>query len=579
MTSGLDITLRLLAETDNDVADQLLLVGLDSGSRALAEQSLVALVARETPYGEQQVLRRWKSFLPHLKAIVAEHLPWMSQTLRHIVEHRDAELFPLACEAMIDLGDYDQMPTLVDAACDSSRPFAAESATTVLQLAELLHEELMRPRDYRNRRDPQMQRAYVISCLERAVSTVADHGRHELVEAFLLVAGHDNMTLRRMLQSPADRSFAAVAAAMQNSTRAGVQRLMLQLLEDPTAPLASLAILARRHDLMFVRSMLRKIGSEPSPAVRANLRRIENIPWMQDNLSLLDALAEQEQAGAVQLAVLSHLPRSHSLGVLAAILRLGHQGARRLAAEFLVEFPTAAAGELAIRVLDDPDPSVRAAVVTPLRKRMSPTVLSRLVQMLDSPHAVERIAVQHALEDFQFARYLANFDSLTSLAKESTGAIVRKVDPETTALLRIELTSKAKVRQRRALEMILSLHLVEPLLDTLSAVLDDEDQFLRLEALRVLGTIDTPETRLAIRRALTDSHPLVRDTAERLLADFANSPRKSQPTSDTQPLHPHGLAHDTVPLAAMAHQGRNPATGVDVTSSAANPSHSAEVSR
>ncbi|ADB18443.1 hypothetical protein Psta_3788 [Pirellula staleyi DSM 6068] len=555
MSSGPDITFKLLAETENNVADELLLVAVDSGNRALAEQALSALVMRQSPWGQQQVLRRWKGFAPNLKSLMSEHASWMSQTLRHVILHRDAELWPVACQAMIEMHEFDQIPQLVEVTCTPGDPLASEAANTAIELAELLHEELFRPRDYRNRRDPQIQRAFVLPSLERAASTASEHGQATIVEAFLLLAGHDNMTLRRVLQSPADRSFASVASALQFSTRTGIQRLLLSMLDDTTTPLGALTILARRHDLSFVRLLLRKVGNEPSPAVKANLRRIENIPWMQENLSILEALSEAEQAGAVQMAVLSHLPRSQSLAVLAAILRQGKLAARRIAATALEEFSTSAASELALRVLDDEDPTVRAAVVKSLRKRISPAVLSRLVKMLDSPHQVERSAVQEALEDFHFPRFLANFESLVPSIRQSTGAIVRKVDADTIPLLKIELLADSKIRQRRALDMMLALDVASSMIDSLTLLLSDEDQFLRLETLRVLATIDTPESRLAVRQSLTDSHPLVRDAAERILADFASGVRRSSSSmSDTQQTSSAGLSGkgDTVPLSSIA---------------------------
>ena len=65
------------------------------------------------------------------------------------------------------------------------------------------------------------------------------------------------------------------------------------------------------------------IGSEPTRIVTSNLRRIESIPWISEQLSLLDTFNEGEQPGAVQLAALSGIPRQQAYEILAYVLRHG----------------------------------------------------------------------------------------------------------------------------------------------------------------------------------------------------------------------------------------------------------------
>ena len=61
------------------------------------------------------------------------------------------------------------MPALINAAEDESNPNRDLVADTLLQLAELLYDELAAPRDYRNRRDPQLVRQHVLGSLEQSV--------------------------------------------------------------------------------------------------------------------------------------------------------------------------------------------------------------------------------------------------------------------------------------------------------------------------------------------------------------------------------------------------------------------------
>jgi HEAT repeat protein len=149
-----------------------------------------------------------------------------------------------------------------------------------------------------------------------------------------------------------------------------------------------------------------------------------------------------------------------------------------------------------------------------LRERGVPGSIQRLLRMLDSPHEVEREAAHAGLGEFRFARYLALFDTLAADARRATGLLVKQIDGEAQAALRVELAAAARSRRKRALEMCLTMNLVAETIDDIANLLRDEDQFLRIEAIRVLATHDCETTRHALRDSLVDGHPLVQEAAE-----------------------------------------------------------------
>jgi hypothetical protein len=359
-----------------------------------------------------------------------------------------------------------------------------------------------------------MQRAHVLVSLEKAACEYHVHGRRELVEAFLLLANHENATLKHVLQTPSDRTFGPLADLLTSSTRPGVERLLLSYLEDPFAPLAAMQIMVRRRDVAFLRRLLRKIGAEPTPVVRLNLKRIESIPWMQVNFTLLDALGDHEQPGAVQLVALSGIPRQLAFECVAYMLRHGGLAGRRAAAKALAQFRGPGADDMVLRTLDDEDAHVRAAAAAQLRDRGVPGAIQRLLVMLDSPHEVEREAAHTGLGEFRFDRYLTLFDTLSSDARRATGLLVKQIDTHTLTALKNELIAAARSRRKRALEMCLAMGLVEESIAEIAALLRDDDQFLRIEAIRVLATCDCTTTRHALRDSLVDTHPLVQEAAE-----------------------------------------------------------------
>src|SRR5439155_4041622 len=267
----------------------------------------------------------------------------------------------------------------------------------------------------------------------------------------------------------------------------------------------------------------KKIGSEPTPTIRANLRRIESLPWITGNVSILDALREAEQPGVVHLAVSSSAPRHHAFEVVSYILGQGTLAGRRIAAEALAEFAGPEANELAVRLMDDDDSLVRAAAARQLRPRNVPGAIQRLLDLLDSSHEVEREAAQAGLIEFTFDRYAANFDQLTPEARGIAGALVRRVDSHAVDRIRAEIEAPTRGRKKRALELAVALNAVEPLQQPIAGLMKDEDQYLRIEAIRALATIDSPATRQALRDAMLDAQPLVQQAAEAAMRALTNS--------------------------------------------------------
>jgi hypothetical protein len=475
------------------------------------------------------------------KVQIAQRPGWLSSAIRATVVHRDARLYETACNAAVFTRDYDSLDVLIAAAADIANPYTQAAAAATLELAEQLLEELAGPRDYRVRRDPQLQRAAILPALERAAMNLAAHGRRELLEAFLLLTSRENAALKKLLQSPNERMFPDLAEVLTTNPRPGIERLLLTYLDDPHAPRAALDIIGRRCDVSFIRQLTRKIGAEPSAVVQSNLKRIDEIPWIADNPGTLDALREPEQPGAVHLAAGSSIPRDQALEVIAYIVRHGKVAARRIAAEALAHFTSPLANELALRLLDDDDPLVRTAAAKQLRPRNIPGAIERLVTLLDSRHPAEREAAQASLAEFTLERFAANFDDLTPASRAAAGILVRRVDQTAIAKLQSELAAASRGGRKKSLELAVALDVVGQLEEAILDLLIDDDPYLRIEAIRALAISPSERVLQALRDALLDSHPLVQQAAEAALAELKRS--------DTVSLSASG-GRDTLPIGA-----------------------------
>lgn len=521
INSRLATTLHTLASTANEASVPILLAALEVEDCATRNKVFRTLLSRHDESAENEVLRRWTSLGRYWQTEVTRREGWLCDAIRRALLGADENLRVQAAAAAVATHDYDCLPTLAALAADKAHAFGPQAAKTLIQLAEKLHEELAQPRDYRTRRDPQIQRSHAIGSLERAVQAFDQHGRQEVLEAFLVLAGREQPSLSKLLDEPGSRIFGPLMDILTSSPRLGVIRLLLGYLEDSFAPPAAIQAIARRTDVTFLRLLFRRIGLEASSMLLANLRRIENIPWLKPNLSLLDSLQDQEHAGALRFIVSSGIPRPVALEALVQTLGQGRAPCRRVAAALLAEFRGEEANAAALRAIEDEDPQVRATVAGQLRDRGVPGFLNILIGMLDSEFDDERQAAHQALAEFSFERYLASFDYWDEETRQRTGKLVKRVDLHASTLLREELLATSRTRRRRGLEMAAHLNLVSEVQDVIAAMAKDDDQFIRVEAVRILGQNPTEVSAQVLSEALSDSLAIVQEAAEQGCRELA----------------------------------------------------------
>ena len=363
----------------------------------------------------------------------------------------------------------------------------------------------------------------MIPCLQRAVDRYDKHRRPELVEAFLILATQDNTLFRKILAEPRHPTYLDLMEILRSSTRIGTIRLILNFLSDRFAPSAALQIVAHRADLFFVRQLLRRIGDPIAPQMKSNLRRLDALAWLQEDVRLIDALDEDEQRATVALVMASGINRLQVFEVLKHILRHGKTLSRRAASAALVEFGGVDASELTVAGLEDPDPEVQANMVLQLRERGVTGAISRLIALLDHSAEVVREAARKSLNEFSFARYLSVFDMMDEGTRRSTGTLVMRIDTEAANQLADELRSAVRTRRLRALEVAIMMDAVHEVEALIIGLLKDEDHFVRAEAAGALSRCNTPLAKEALRQALMDRSLSVREAAEAALRRLIRS--------------------------------------------------------
>jgi len=512
----------------------VLISALDSPRHAVQEGALRAILDRHSVAGQKEVVRRLHVIDARWKAILEEKHGRMTHALRDAVLSADAQLCQNGCQGVLWFREYDLTPALLNAAEDESNPNRDLVGATLLSLAELLYDELATPRDYKNRRDPQLVRQHVVGALELSVQRFNKHRLPQVIEAFVLLVNRENATLKQILLDPLDPSYLAIVDTLIHSPRGGVLRLVLSFLDDPHAPSAAISLLARRSDDRFIDCLLRKIGYEPSVTAAQNIKRIENLAWLQVQPDVLDRLDDSAQHGAVQLAVRSGMNRRAVFKMLEHVLLMGKPGGRRAAAKALEQFSGAEANALALRFLSDDDPHVQSHFARQLRQRGIPGALTRLIELMDSPQPMVRDAAREGLAEFSFRRFLGVFDLLDEDVRRSTGAMVKKVDPESPKVLIEELNMLSRTRRLRAVSIAVAMDLVGQVEDALIQRLKDEDHLVRTEVARALGRCRTLKSREALRDALGDRSVVVQTAAAQSLRELQPLPVIVSPMSMIQ---------------------------------------------
>jgi HEAT repeat protein len=531
---GLKTTFRVLAELETEASGTVLESALDCSRPVIQEEALVAILNRRNPSGQRELLRRWGALDGRWKGLIKRHRGRMIWALRDAVLGNDARLCASGCDAAVWFREYDLIPALLNTLSDPVNPSADLVATTLLGLADQLYEELASPPEDGTRRDPQLVRQHVVGGLETSVQRYVCHKRREVIEAFLLLASRDNVTFKLVIQDPRHPAFVVLLETLAKSPRPGVIRLLLNSLEDPHAPSAALSVVGNRADLPFIRYLLRKIGREPSPVVRQNLKRITSIAWLRTLDACLGPCDDALQHGAVRLVLAAGVPRQQALALIEHLMRNGKPGGRRAAAEALNEFSGAEANTLAMMALDDADPNVQAAVLAHIRRRGIPGMLSRLIDLLESPQLVVRQAARKSLAEFSFKRFVGAFDMLDEEVRRSTGALVKKVDPQAVALLQTELRARVRTRRLRGLLIARAMDAVEEVELLVIELLKDEDHLVRAEAATALASSSSDDSREALEEALGDRSLVVQEAAKKSLAARPELARRGPPPSNPE---------------------------------------------
>lgn len=517
MAEPLEKTMNFLAHTRNQAAVRVLIAALNSNAMETRVTAIRGLVERRSSVGHTQLLERFSHFGEPEQAAFAEGLRHtshhMKPALQDVLLSDQHDLSESACHAILLGRLYDLLPTLIAVAEKRKHRHSDQAAATLVRLARLLQQEISGDICERTC-DPFFARRQVLPAVERSAVKYGEHERLEIIDAFLLLVPPHSTTLINILGNSRHSSHQPAIDSLASSSVTSVMDLIAQLIHDTKVANGILEIVAKRHERKFLDYLLHHVGEPVSLRVLENMKRLSSITWLEDAKEALLALDGAAQAAAVQIATAAKISRLSLFELLAMILERGQPEGRVASCDAMARFHDERADHYVLEALDDSDPRVQAAAARQLRRRRLPDAMEKLVSMLDLEPTEVRDAARSSLAEFNFMRYQTSFEDMDELTRQSTGRLVRKIDPSAGPRLAELLASPSPSTRFRGLEMVIAMEAADLVFDDLERLLDDCELGVRTDVVTALGQCTHQDALTVLRKGAHDTHHCVREAAE-----------------------------------------------------------------
>jgi HEAT repeat protein len=517
MSTPLARTFDALARSRNDAATATLIATLDSTDSTVVEGAVLALSRRSSKAGHLAVLRRWHTLPPSVKQAINQNDGRMGGALHDALLGADEQLFANAATVAQESGEFDLAPTLIMVAEQSKDDRGRVATQLVRDMVDRLIVAAGAETSDGYSRHPETIRRSVLESLERSVERYPIHGRRELVEAFVILGGTGESSLRAILEAPHHPSHQTIVDMLNTSSTGDVLKLLTAFLAAPEAPAAARNVVARRTDAAFVAALLSMPLDATNPALIKNLERIRSYAFLESPESACRRLSPESQAAAMRLLALSGVGDAAKLDFAGALLARGATPARVAACEALESISGQRSNELVLAALADPESDVQVVATRQLRDRHIPGTMAKLIELVSSPHPAVQDAARQSLAEFSFANFMARYETLDDETRRSTGALVALIDVNCLTLLEQEMSSLVRRHRLRAIEVAENMGVVPRLAHALVERLDDEDHMVRAAAASALAECSSMDVRDALLDALGDRSHAVQTAARESL--------------------------------------------------------------
>jgi len=527
MTSGIDLTLQVIAKSKNQAAVGLLESAFQSTSGVVRKLAGTILVTRRSGRGLEAIIRNFdpsntelvdlvnsnrEKLIPSLNgAIVAKDIAFARQAFRLAYTQNFYEILPTLAAFCLDHGSQEQSGTSLHADfLKFLNKYTAALERGVPSEQALLYNTLL----------PEFSKLLVQKIKNYRFT------RHELtltvylhLYPFFSEAGIDR-DLFLQLHLPNSPVYVAAYRRLLRGSDAYLFQLITRCLDRLKPPPIVSQIFSERADIPFLKAIFKSIKKPLSLELKTNLANLPPLTWVGQIDAFLDEFDAETQCGLVLLLQNIKLEEDKLQTCLLKIFEHGNKEGRLAALSALAHFSGAVTDRFFWDAAGDRDPAVQVEALTQLNSREVPGAASRIIQFAESPHEEVRETIPKLLPNFRFNRFMQTFDQLDEERRRRMFNVVRQLDKKTPVELMNMLTADEPVLRAKALLCIDYCREIVPLFeDVLCDILTrDEMPRLRSKAAEQLVAGRRDESRMTLVQAMhRDGNADVRAAAKNSL--------------------------------------------------------------
>lgn len=517
----LSLTFDTLAVSNRSEADDILIAALGVTNPTVVDFAAAAICRRGSVRCFLELVRLFDQLSDAARRRFSEPSEALTRALRQSLSQGDESLILKTLDVIGYARRVDQIPAVVELLFAPSTAVRQEASEALAGLVETLYDQSFGPstaqRDHRA--DHLRHRNEALDALSKASIRLDELPDPATIIEHLLALGsatHPAIIKVTRQSSPECRQLAR--EILGTSRRVGVIRLLLEYFNESYPPRVLFDALRTRDDPEFIFALLGWFPKDPTPTQNANLRQIDQLPW----LSTLDRLAEIPEPLQEKLPPLVRacgLPGSLQTAVQEWLVRNGSASGRRGATPILDRLDLETTQRILLDSLDSPDEEVSAWATTQLRPRHIPGAFRMLIDRLDSPSTPVREAARAELRGFTIEYLVSIHDRLSPVLCRQAGQMVRKIDPDCTSKLVAMLEGPVQRQRIATVQAVGRLGMASLLRPTLLSMLLESDSVLRRTVVETLAGDSSPEVIEALQSLSSDSSVRVREAATRALAE------------------------------------------------------------
>jgi hypothetical protein len=529
MARGIDLTLRVIANSKNRAAAGLLESAFHSTSEAVRKLAGTILVSRRSGQGLETIIRSFSPSDSDLVKLVNDNRAQLSPGLKGAIVAEDATLARQAFRLAFTQNFYEVLPTL---AAYCLGPGSQETSSRTLNNSFLKFLDKFTAALAKN--DPsehQLLYKFLLPEFSKILVQKIKEYRFNRNEFTLTVylrlypffsevgIDRDLYLQLRLTSSPV---YVAAYRRLLKDSESYLFRFITQCMDRLNPPPIVPQIVAGRADIPFLTALFKSIKKPLTLEQKTNLANLPPLAWVGQISAFLSEFDAEAQCGLVLLLQNISLTENELRSYLAQIFEFGIGEGRATALSVLAALPGTNIDRLIWDAAADEDPAVQMEALTHLNARAIPNATSRIMQFVESPHEEVRNTIHKLLPNFRFNRFMQTFDQLDDESRRRMFNVVKQLDKQTPAELTKMLASGEPMTRAKALLCIDYCRDVVLLVeDALCEVLTrDEMSKLRCRAAEQLVAGQRDESRTALVQAMhRDESPEVRAAAKTSLAN------------------------------------------------------------